>query len=274
MKIMYMDESGKNIISQPKQNIFIFGGVIVDQSRIYEALNEFKDIYQNSRIKLKEMVKKEFLKEGISEQEISRRMTKMFDKFEFHAVKMINRKDKYRGKKLIEENVWKYCPPTEVFKIINEIFIKISPYINSLYMFKVEKQSYIDYCNGLSITPSDSLCYEHMIEFVLSEYNSLLMSEKIKGAIVPDRLESRIRDNFVQAIHVQKYNTFWTEPIPVDSDTNAFTQLIDLITYFYYKIYINDTNMDNFKAIKKSYLKHIKDIVIEKDLTEYLKKSS
>lgn len=268
MKFVYMDESGKNIITQPKQQVFIFGGLIIDKSNIYKALEEYKCIYQEARTNLKIVVKQALKQEGVSEKDISLRMQRMFNKFEFHAVKMINRKDISRNGKLIEENPWKYMNESEIFKIINNIFIRMSPYINNIYMFKVDKQPYINYLNAKGVQATDSLCNDDMIEFIVDECNMLLKSENSKGALVPDRLDSYIRDKFVEIINKKNSINLWAEPITVESNTNAFTQVIDIITYFYYKIYINDTNIYNFNGINKAYLKYLKDKIIVKDFLE------
>lgn len=268
MKFMYMDESGKNLITQPKQNVFIFGGLVIDDQNIYPALEEYKNIYQEARSQLKNLVKKELKKQGIEEKELSIRMQKMFDKFEFHAVKMINRKDLVRKGKVIEENPWKYMSDAEIFRIINNIFIKVSKYIHSIHMFKIDKQPYIDYLNEQDVQATDFLCHQHMIEFIIEEYEKFLTSYSTEGALIPDKLDSGIRDIFVLSLHNKKSSTLWPEPITVESNTNAFTQLIDLITYFYYKIYIKDTNMCNYNAIRRAYLKHIKDKVLEKNFLD------
>lgn len=268
MKFMYMDESGKNLITQPKQNVFIFGGLVIDDEHIYQALKEYKLIYQQARERLKEIVKKELKKQGVKEDDICKRMDKMFGKFEFHAVNMINRKDKVRKGKVIEENPWKYMSVAEIFEIINKIFIKLAPYINSIYMFKIDKKPYKDYLIKKGVKPTDCLCHQDMIEFIIEEYERFLKSNATEGALIPDRLDSDIRDKFVFNLHSKKSSTLWSEPITVESNTNAFTQLIDLITYFYYKIYIKDTNMYNYNAIRRAYLKHIKDKVIEKNFLD------
>ncbi|WP_275373617.1 DUF3800 domain-containing protein [Clostridium tertium] len=268
MKFMYMDESGKNLITQPKQNVFIFGGVVIDAEDIYPALEEYKSIYQQARAQLKNLVKKELKNQGVEEADIAIRMNKMFGKFEFHAVNMINRKDKVRKGLVIEENPWKYMSEAEIFRIINNIFIKLSPYIHSIHMFKIDKQPYMDYLNEEGVQATDHLCHQHMIEFIIEEYERFLKYNSTEGALIPDRLDSVIRDIFVLSLHSKKSSTLWPEPITVESNTNAFTQLIDLITYFYYKIYIKDTNMCNYNAIRRAYLKHIKDKVIEKNFLD------
>lgn len=265
MKFMYMDESGKNIITQHRQKVFIFGGLVIDKSNIYPALADYKLIYQKARNDLKTVVKKNLKQEKISEYEISKRMMKMFDNFEFHAVKMINRKDIIRNGKLLEENPWKYMNEPQIFEIIHNLLTNMSNYIDTLYMFKIDKQPYIEYINNKNIKPNDLICHQDMIEFIIEEYEKILCAINTEGALIPDRLDANIRDAFVLSLYTKKSKNLWSEPITVESNSNAFTQLIDLMTYFYYKIYIDDNDMPNFRSINKLYSKYLKDKLIEKD---------
>jgi hypothetical protein len=270
-----MDESGKNLITQDKQSVFIFGGMVLDKSNVYNALLDFKIIYQQNRDivkkKLNEKLDEKINAGEMTIEEKSKKIHEMIGHFEFHAVEMFNpKRDKIKSKRVLKENPWKYCSTEQIFKGIHDILIKITPYIDKIYMFKVDKSSFIEYCNDKGLIPKDDLVDNKMIDFIINEYSNWLKEKDKKGAIVPDRLDSTIRDLFVDKIRDTCPDSFWSEPIIVESYSNAFIQIIDLITYCYYMIYTNANNKSNFNAIKKVYNKHIKNIIIEKDLVEYL----
>jgi len=268
LKFMYMDESGKNIITQKSQSVFIYGGMILDKDNVYNALSDFKVIYQQNRNAIKKK-----LNDKITTEDKANKIHEMIGHFEFHAVEMFNPlRDKIKGGKVLKENPWKYCSIEQRFKVIHDILIKITPYIDKIYMFKVDKVSFIQYCSENGLTPKDALVDDSMIDFIIDEYSSWLKENGRKGAIVPDRLDSVIRDSFVNKIRTTCPESFWTEPIIVESYSNAFIQIIDIITYCYYMIYTNANTKPNFKAIQNVYNKHIKNIIIEKDLVEFLNK--
>lgn len=268
MKVMYMDESGKNIISASQAKVFLFGGLIIDQKNIYDALKTYKVIYQSAKYKIKKSAKKALDKEkllgNITEKDVSDRMTKMFENFEFHAVNMISRKDKKR-KNHFEENPWKYISEADIFRIINDTLSQLSPYIDDIYMFKMDKQHYLNYLRKHSIPETDEQSYDDMIKFIIEEYDLMLKESNSKGVLVPDRLDSNIREKFVDLVHKKNITSFWSEPITVESNSNAFTQLIDIITYFYYKIYIKDTKMANYRATDRAYKLYLKPKITVRD---------
>lgn len=268
MKVMYMDESGKNIITNPAGKVFIFGGLIIEHKNIYSALNEFKKIYQDTRNLLKLQAKKDLDKQKlnnlITEDQLSNMMNDMFNDFELHATKMISRRDQTRGRKT-QLNPWKYISEARIFEIIHDILSKLSPYIDNIYMFQMNKTQYTEYLTKNHLNISDEQSYDDMIGFIVDEYNNLLISNNTKGVLIPDKLDSLIRDKFVDSINNKNIVTFWAEPVTVESSSNAFTQLIDLITYFYYKIYIKDTRMSNYRAIDRAYKLYLKDKIIIKD---------
>ncbi len=266
MEFMYMDESGKNILTQPNQNFYLFGGLVLNNDNVYQALNVFKTIYQTARDELKIE-----LNLKIKTKDKAQRIQKMLDKFELHAARIFNpTKQNVRKGKLIEENPWQYYHPAKRFKMVHDIFIGIAPYVTKIIMFKVEKTPFLQYCTQNGLIPSNELLDEKMIEFVIGEYEDWLSGTKKKGTIICDRLDSSIRDSFVLKINASNHKQYWSEPVVVESHLNAFTQIIDIITYCYYMIISNATHKDNFKAIKNVYNKHIKGVLEERDLINYL----
>ena len=266
MILMYMDESGKNIITQSGQDIFIFGGLIIKQDDVFNALTKFKTIYQKYRKDLRSHLNK-----NITGPDKGERIHKMLTNFEFHAVQLFNpQKNITRNGKMIKENPWQYYPDAKRFQLVNDLFYQMKPYIDQLIMFKVEKPNFISYCKNNSLVPSDKLVDDLMVDFITAEYDQWLKNRGLKGVIVPDRLDSKIRDNFVQKIQEYASPNLWTEPVCVESYFNAFTQIIDLITYCYYIMYTNAKTKPNYNAIEKVYNKTIKCLLLEKDLIQYL----
>ena len=266
MEFMYMDESGKNILTQSNQNLFVFGGLILNKDKVFDALTAYKSIYKRNRDAIKIRLNK-----GIITPDKGERIQKMLEKFEFHAVKIFNpNKQTVRKGRVIEENPWLYYPAAERFKLIHDVFINISPYITKVVMYKVEKASFLQYCSIKGLTPSDAMLTDKMIEFITDEYHEWLQKANKKGTIIADRLDSTIRDGFVTKINVSKHKHYWTEPITVESHLNAFTQIIDIITYCYYIVYTNATHKDNFNAVKNVYNTHIRKLLEEKDLVDFL----
>jgi hypothetical protein len=270
MILMYMDESGKNIITQPDQQIFIFGGLIIKQDHVFDALLKFKTIYQKYRTDLRF-----YLNQNISGTDKGDRIQKMLTNFEFHAVQLFNpKKNITRKGKVIKENPWQYYPDTKRFTLVNDLFYQMLPYIDQLIMFKVEKPSFISYCKKSGLVPKDELVDSLMVDFIIAEYNKWLKDKGLKGVIVPDRLDSKIRDKFVQKIKSYASPTLWTEPVCVESYFNAFTQIIDLITYCYYIVYTQAKTKSNYNAVEKVYNRTIKNLILEKDLIQYLEEKS
>jgi len=85
MEFMYMDESGKNIMTQQTQDLFVFGGLIINKDKVFVALSAYKIIYKRNREAIKKCLNK-----CIITQDKPQRIQKMIDKFEFHAVKIFN----------------------------------------------------------------------------------------------------------------------------------------------------------------------------------------
>ena len=244
----------------------MFGGLIINKEAVFEALAAYKRIYQKNRKAVKNR-----LNINIKGEDKGPRIQKMLDKFEFHAVQIFNPyKENRRNGKLLQENPWKYYPAAERFKLVHDVFISIAPYITKVVMFKAEKQSFLNYCETKGLTATDKMLTENMIHFIISEYQEWLHEEGQHGTIITDRLDPAIRDEFVAKIHASKYKNFWTEPVTVESHLNAFTQIIDIITYCYYMVFTNATGKENFKGIKNVYDKHIKGILEEKDLVDFL----
>lgn len=261
-----MDESGKGMLNQKNQDVFIFGGMVIDKDHVYDAINDFKKIYQKNRNLLKK-----YLNQQINTADKAQRIHHMINKFEFHAAEIFNPDmDQVRKNKIIKENPWKYYPVTARFKLINEILSTMKKYMSRIYMFKVNKLDFLSHCTNHGLNPCDTLLNEKMADFILMEFDNWLKEESKRGAIIPDRLDSEIRDIFVEKIKQYSPDHLWTEPIIVESYSNAFTQIIDIITYCYYMVYKNTTHKTNFKSVQKAYNIHIDKLVVEKDLYKNL----
>lgn len=264
---MYIDESGKNMITQSSINTYFIGGLNVESERVFEALNKFKVKYQQAREKLKKQYRK-----NTPEAEKSKRISDTFFNFELHAVEMFNPTRDKKRKKLYRENPWKYSNKQEIIQFVNEILLEIKPFIKNVYIFKVDKPEILQYCRENGIQPKDNLLDDYMVEFVVNSFNDILISTNKKGTILPDNLESRIRDQFVIEIGKVGSKNLWAEPVVIDSASNAFTQIIDIITYCYYLIYTGKCEDDEkgLKPVKTAYTKHIEGLIVEKNLIEYL----
>lgn len=268
MIFMYIDESGKNMITQKSINTYFIGGLNIESKEVFSALDNFKIKYQEAREKLKKQYKKNTPKD-----ERLKRMNAAFSNFELHAVEMFNPKRNNQRKRVYKENPWQYSNNQEIIKFVNELLRDINPYIKDVYIFKVDKQDLLDYCKESGITPTDTLLDDYMVEFVVKSFNHILVSSDKKGSILPDKLDSRIRDQFVKEIRSIESKNLWSEPIVLDSASNAFTQLVDIITYCYYLVYTGkcDDPTKDLKAVKSTYEKYIKGFVNEKNLIDYLK---
>lgn len=267
---MYMDESGKGFINQPDQKVFIFGGLVLDKKNVFDALNKFKPIFQHHKNTLHKKVNESIpFTKGTNEKSL--RVDSMLDKFELHAIEIFNpERDNIRNGKLIKENPWRYYPDDLRLELINLVFSAVKPYIDKIFIFKIDRPGFTEFCKKIDEKPSDRLAYNFIIPFVLEEFDNWLKESENKGAIIPDKLDANIRENFVNELKEFSSDNLWSEPIIVESYSNAFTQLIDLITYCYYVVYTNAEHKANFKAINKAYKKHVKDLVDEKDLVQHL----
>jgi hypothetical protein len=273
MKIMYMDESGKNILSE-REPIFIFGGLIVEKSNVFTALKNFKKVHDTYKKRLQETVGKNLLDDDGSGQTKNDRMHKMFDHFEFHAVQIFKSwlDTTVRQGEVKSENPWKYYPKDQIPIAVVEVLKSASDYIEKVFMFKVRNDDYKQYYYVNGNQTSDNQLNEEMVEFILHHYNQWLIGQEAQGVLVPDTLDKKMRGKFVYVLYHQFQNeAIWTEPIPVESHTNAFTQIIDLMTYCYRVVTLNETDRNNFESIKKIYTKYIKDHILELDLVDYLK---
>ncbi len=257
-----MDESGKNIIKQTNQYVFIFGGIVIEKDNVYKALDDFKKIYQEAKFVLRKNLRKK-----ITSADRAERIKKIIEKFELHAVEMFNPKDNLTKKGVIRrENPWQYYPETEIYRVIHNILIKLSPYISNVQMYKVDKSKIMTYFKENGISPDDQLVYEYMIKFVIREYDQYLHRRQKKGALVLDNLDSSFREKFVEYLSENRSQLLWTEPVIVDSISNAFMQLTDIILFCYRIMYLESTHQKRYRTIEKVYNKFIKSLVIEKDL--------
>lgn len=263
---MYIDESGKNMITQTNIDTYFIGGLNIESEQVFEALNTFKDKYQKVREKLKKQYR-----QNTNESERAKRIKDTFYNFELHAVEMFNPTRDKKRKKLYRENPWKYSNMQEIIQFSNELLSAIKPYIKNVYIYKTDKPEILKYCSENGIKATDTLLDDYMVNFVVNSFNDILISTDKKGTILPDNLDSRIRDQFVSEIGNTSSRNLWSEPVVIDSASNAFTQIIDIITYCYYLVYTGkcDTK-EELKPVKTAYKKHIKSFIIEKDLIEYL----
>ncbi|WP_393947804.1 DUF3800 domain-containing protein [Lysinibacillus sp. PWR01] len=266
-----MDESGKGFLNSAEQKVFIFGGVILDRSNVYNALRDFKVVFQKHKQKLREIINQQIPHENGSQVK-SDRIHNMFSEFELHAAYLFNpeREDVRKGN-VIKENPWKFYPNEVRMELVNEVFKAIDPYIEKIYMFKIDRSSFTDFCNDINSKPTDILSYQLLIPNVLKEYDSWLETNGGTGVIIPDRLDSKIRELFVEFLQDKSLQNLWSEPITVESYTNAFTQIIDLITYCFYVVYTDAQHKQNYKAIKRVYFKYLGKHIEIKDLVKKLR---
>ncbi len=268
---MYMDESGKGFMKSPDQKVFIFGGVILDRTNVYNALIDFKEIFQEHKSRLREIINQNIPHvEGTEEK--SDRIHNMFWEFELHAAYLFNpeREDVRKGE-IKKENPWKYYSNDLRMELVNEVFKKIEPFIEKIYMFKIDRPNFTQFCREIDQSPTDKLAYKLLIPKVLEEYNTWLQLSNRTGAIIPDRLDPFVREGFVASLQENNLENLWSEPITVESYTNAFTQIIDLITYCFYVVYTDAQHKQNFKSINKAYKKYLADHVEVKDLVTVLR---
>lgn len=282
MDIMYLDESGKGLFTNPvHKGLYLFGGMIVNKAVVYDCLNKFKPIYQEHRKELRKILRKE-----IAGEDREQVLKTLMNNFEIHSVKIFNTKEPYT-------NPWYYYPVEKKFRLLNDLIDVAIDSVEVVYFFRAQKVSigkYIDEQNY--IMPShfkekvfyDRKTDEYMIKFIVSTFHDWLDEKGRKGTIVPDELEPHIREGFVEAMKNIGSSLCWDEPIVVNSAMNAFTQLVDIFTYIYFKLENTpegetentsgvDGSFNLIKAIRRIYKKKIKDKVIVLDLEEYLRKS-
>ncbi|MEK5419478.1 DUF3800 domain-containing protein [Paenibacillus sp. FSL L8-0708] len=287
-----MDESGKYILSR-REPIFIFGGLLIDRNRIFEALEVFKEIHGKLKEQLKSKANSSIPKEEPAKVSKKKRrgeeegkeenhrntLTKsdrihmMFENFEFHASVMFKRSDNVRDDEITSENPWKFLNDSELPKILRELLSSLQPYVEKIYMFKVTGEEYKRYCDSIGERATDDKLCKDMVDFILDEYTAVLIEQEVIGALIPDRLDKRMRKQFVSSLAKNHSESpIWLEPITVESHSNAFTQLIDVITYIYRMYILNDNSKISFEALRKIYLKYLKDVTEEMDLIDYLKR--
>ncbi|WP_140420199.1 DUF3800 domain-containing protein [Bacillus cereus] len=272
-----MDESGKNLISDPQQDIYLFGGMILDSQQVFQAIETFKPIYQRCRNYLKKVTKEALDKAvesgEIDEKMLQKTMDELFATFELHAVQMFNPYHKMKKGRIKHYNPWTYSDPTVRFQFLTKMITDMLPFISEISIYKVTKEEINDFFTRNNITPSDKFVDKAMIEFIIKEYNHLLEQDGKKGVLIPDKLDSGIREEFVVQINKHNANFLWAEPIVVESYYNAFTQLIDLLTYTFYLVETNANTKPNFKGIQRLYHKHMKKHVKVKELcADFLEK--
>ncbi|WP_245754901.1 DUF3800 domain-containing protein [Pelosinus propionicus] len=270
---MYMDETGKNILGQTNQVVYMYGGVIIDNTKVYDALSIFKKNFQLAKKSVKDKWTVALRDSGKNEKEISADLSRLLIKYELHSREIFNPTVDFDKRGIIKLNPWKYHAPSEIGDIINKLLEEMSPFIERIYIFKTDKNSITDYLTSNGIAkPKDKHVNNRMVDFIVNQYGERLVSKNKKGVLIPDRLDSDIRECFVTKI---KENSFggrlWSEPVAVESYFNGFTQLVDIILYCYRIIYLHQTDKPAFIAIEQKYNSVISPLIANYDLVDYFK---
>lgn len=182
----------------------------------------------------------------------------MFQKFEFHGRELFASNVVINADK--EKNVWNFYTNPEKFKAVNDLIKDIDLYVES-YVFYVANRSKVEvaYVTELSnihkLSDGDMFCDSLLIEKMITDFSKKLNESKTKGLIVPDRLDSKTRNEFlsIYAKEIAQLDNMWLEPIMVHSHKNAFTQYVDLITYLYYVYTSNLTGRSYFESTKRIF---------------------
>jgi hypothetical protein len=260
MHFLYLDESGKDLYTDPQnKGIYIFGGIVVNKNNVHDTLNNFKPIYQKFRRKVKEEVQNQLGEANHNDA------TKVMFNFEFHATEIFKTKRD-------QSNPWSYFDPQNKFRMVYELIDTVIDSVECVYIFEINKNELNDYRNGKGLSEPDKKhekrqldkeLDKEIIKMVVDTFNQFLIETGTKGSIIPDRLNSDIRENFVSYMKNNPSDLCWSEPILVDSNLNAFTQLVDIITYVYLKYRTLDptskkTKVQDFhRAMNRTYKQRI-----------------
>lgn len=272
MKFIYMDESGKQFLNDSFRNRFLFGALIIDRKNVPPALKAFKESFSKLKDKVKQGIREDSKNTGLSDNMSSDRSTRIIDKFEIHSNEVFNpHQDKKRGTATIE-NPWKFIKEDEALELLSELLLKIHPFIESIYMFEIERASYKSFFSP----PKHKLpvAQNELIKYIVEDFHHLSQEQSTYITIVTDTIDSKSRDLFIDEIFSNNYDNLWVEAILVESYKNAFIQLIDLITYLYYLDYSGQLDKEQpskpFKRFKKHYKEHYLNKMVIKDLITHL----
>lgn len=273
MKLVYIDESGKGFVNDPQQDYFIYGGIAVEKENVETVLNIYKTHFKKAKEKVKKSYE-ENLKTTMSEEDYSNFMRELSEKFEIHSVEVFNpTREKVRKGVLKKANPWKHISPVELSKMIEDIMVEIFPYIERIVMFKTDKDKFLDFCGEKSFEKTNEKADELIIECVLDTFNEMGSSTDSHVTLVTDMLSSDTRELFVKKINEKTANLhkLWAEPIIVESSKNAFTQIVDILTYLYHLDVSGKIEKEQYKKIKSVYKQQIKDKIERVELIDYLK---
>ena len=262
MEFLYLDESGKQLYSYwGSKGLYVFGGIVVNRDKVFESLSNFKPIYQNHRWAVREAVRAAYT--GDDRNNIGNIMKK----FEFHAAAIFK-------KAIDRENPWYYYPAQDKFRMIYELIDGVIDSIDHIYIFEAKQDEIDSYraAKGL-VAPTlkskkkelDAAIDIDMVKLIIDTYYKHLLASERKGSIIPDRLDADIREHFVGHMNTYPSEQCWSEPIVVDSSLNAFTQLVDVITYVYIKyktldpLATDEFDSNFYRAMKRVYKTKLKD---------------
>lgn len=253
MKVMYIDETSKNIFTEPSHpGNYVFGGVVIKKDDIHSFISKFKYHTVSHERKLRMKVPNG-----------NPNKSKMFNSFEFHAKEMLKN---HRYNPNTEKNVWCYYSKAEKFQAINNIIADVDKYVEKYLFYVVNKENFIECYSGelgkLSRNrDKNNFCDSKMIETIITDYNSRLFKTGHKGLIVPDELDSNIREMFLNSYNELKddLTQLWLEPITVFSHKNAFTQYVDIITYLFNVYYSEIEDKSYYSSAKKIFTEKIKE---------------
>lgn len=273
MKFVYMDESGKGFLKMPSPSRFIYGALIIERDNVSQALEIYKEIFSSAKKKVHQGLKEDAALKQLSQDERSKTIEKVLEKFEIHSVELFNPNIDKTTKQgdIIKHNPWKYISNFERVKIVEDLFTNLKPMINQIFMFQIEKESFNElFQKDPSVKEKEQIAFQAIIDYILDELTVFSKSDDCEIALIMDTLDSKTRESFVKKISDGNYPNLWAEPIVVESHKNAFVQLIDLITYVFYLNYTEKIEHPEHKRIRKAYKSQIKDLIITKDFVESL----
>lgn len=267
MKFIYMDESGKGFLNSPSQNMFVYGALIVEKNNVSKALTIYKKLFTRAKEAIKKGMREDKELALRPSQERADHIHSVLEKFEIHSVDVFNpKKDSGRRK----ENPWKYADTVERSIIIEDLLKEIKPMVHKIFMFKIEKQPFNEFVKKIHQPSSETLANHLFMPFMFGTLNDWAEIDESKIALITDTLDAPIREDFIKYLSEGPYDNLWSEPILVESHKNAFTQLIDLITYLFYMDKSGKLDLTEHKRLRKIYRSEIRDMIDVKDLVNFL----
>ena len=270
MNVMYIDESGKNLFSDGNnKGLYVYGGIILNKDKVYECLNRFKFIYQKHRREIHLLLREQIIEDDPMTK--SEKVRVLMANYEIHAYYMFNKAEP-------NKNPWFYYGGREKHLLIKELIDSVMELIDAVYYFQADKETLSLYYDEIKLTGDndkqtnklrDKTTEKELLELMIKEFHDWLEKRQRKGLIIPDVLDEKLRESFVSKMYEYKSYRCWDEPILVDSGSNAFTQLADLVTYIYMKI--NTSHLKSNKSFRKLYKQKIQEKAVICDLTNYLK---